>query len=754
MADRTVIAHFMHEEEQGAAANLISNPQVTDSFVLGTIEESRIPELERRGLIVQVLSDQPLEETPGLGSPLVRSLRSVREGVDSIVAPEVPSLDPSTPAFYVISLAGPLLDDWKEEIETTGAQILDRIPQASLTIRCLPTSAPVIQSLPFVRSIRPYGRSDTGPVGTRPAFAEPPPGPVPGVPSRLRAMKLFDVRLHRPEDSGTVTQWLDGHGVAIAGAGGRKIRVYALDGSGLEDQIAALPEVANVEEYIPPKLHNDVARQLLGVDDPNSNPSLVIQQQGDGEIVGVADTGLDVGHQDFQGRIAGIVALGRANDPSDPHGHGTHVAGSVLGDGSASGGAIRGVAPKAQLFFQSLLDAQGGLGGLPVNLGDLFDEAYQQGVRIHNNSWGSAVRSMYTGDATDIDEFVASHRDMLVVFSAGNEGQAADRLNSKVGFVDWLSIGSPGSSKNALTVGASRSSRTAGGLSGLTWGQGWPQEFPDPPIASDKISGDPQGVAAFSSRGPCDDRRIKPDLVVPGTDILSTKSSRAPLRNYWSSFPGNGQYAFMGGTSMAAPLVSGAAALVREYYVKDKQAKPSGALLKATLINSTQWLTGADATADFALMPNFHQGFGRIHLPWAIPNASIPWFKLEFLDTWQDNALQFQRTGQRLRYQVDVAGGDWLRICLVWTDLPARALQNNLDLFLQEPGGAKRMGNADLPMSLHIPDPDNNAELIRLERPAPGTYLIQVSATNILRGPQDMALVVAGDLTSGLRPFL
>jgi hypothetical protein len=97
----------MHEEEQGAAANPISNPQVTDSFVLGTIEESRIPELERRGLIVQVLNDQPVEETPGVGSPLVRSLRSVREGIDSMKAPEVPSLDPSTPAFYVITLAGP-----------------------------------------------------------------------------------------------------------------------------------------------------------------------------------------------------------------------------------------------------------------------------------------------------------------------------------------------------------------------------------------------------------------------------------------------------------------------------------------------------------------------------------------------------------------------------------------------------------------------------------------------------------------------
>jgi hypothetical protein len=82
------------------------------------------------------------------------------------------------------------------------------------------------------------------------------------------------------------------------------------------------------------------------------------------------------------------IARGRKNLADDPVGHGTHVAGSVLGDGSASSGQYKGIAPKASLFFQSLLDSNGDLGGLPLDLNDLFLEAYQGGARIHNNSWG------------------------------------------------------------------------------------------------------------------------------------------------------------------------------------------------------------------------------------------------------------------------------------------------------------------------------------------------------------------------------
>jgi serine protease AprX len=226
------------------------------------------------------------------------------------------------------------------------------------------------------------------------------------------------------------------------------------------------------------------------------------------------------------------------------------------------------------------------------------------------------------------------------------------------------------------------------------------------------------------------------------------------LRNFWGPYPGNALYAFMGGTSMSAPLVSGCAALVREYYAKERGHEPSAALLKATLINSTKWLTGADAVADFADQPNFHQGFGAVYMPWAIPNPLEPDWKLEFVDTWQKPRKQLQRSGQRDRFRVRMSGGKWLRICLAWTDVAARALQNNLNLFVQhEPSGKKWIGNANLPLSLGVPDPDNNVEVIRLENPESGAYLIQISAINLLRPPQDYALVVTGELGSKLTPM-
>ena len=107
------------------------------------------------------------------------------------------------------------------------------------------------------------------------------------------------------------------------------------------------------------------------------------------------------------------------------------------------------------------------------------------------------------------------------------------------------------------------------------------------------------------------------------------------------------------------------------------------ALIKATLINSTQWLTGPDSIPpDIPTAPNYHQGFGLIYMPWAIPHISLPNLNLEFLDTWRDQQLHFIDTGDTFRFRLNVAGGDWLRICLVWTDPPGQGLQNNLNLFV------------------------------------------------------------------------
>lgn len=745
-----IIAHFMHEKEREAARQKMMHIDETDSYLLGEIDESDIEGLQNQGVIIQRVEEKEEPETPGriprpfsgLEPRMVRAARPVLTGG--------PTIDHAKPNFYLIRLKGPLLEEWKQELKEQGVHLLEHMTSNNYTGKLSPEQVNAVSTLSFVSSVRLYAPEDTGPIvktrarETRLGLAGPP--------TTERGMLTFDVRLHQGEDLDPVRKWLEARGVNIGGAKGRKIRIYLLEESPLADEIARLPEVASIEEYVQPKLHNDFSRVLLGIDRPaGPNPGTNISQTGDGQIVGIADTGLDDKHPDFQGRIAGIVALGRPNNPSDPHGHGTHVAGSVLGDGAASGGALRGTAPKAKLFFQSLLDYQGGLRGLPLDLGDLFEEAYQAGARIHSDSWGSATGSEYTFNSIEVDEFVAKRRDMLIVISAGNEGQAANLQYTQKGYVDLYSIGSPATSKNALTVGASRSNRSAGGYSQLTYGRAWPGVFPDPPIGDQTVSGNSDGMAAFSSRGLCLDRRVKPDVVAPGTDIVSTKSSIAPLRNFWGSYPGNAQYAFMGGTSMAAPLISGCAALVREYYVKDREHEPSAALLKATLINSTKWLTGIDAVADHSDLPNHHQGFGSIYMPWAIPNTSEPSLKLEFVDTWKDPNKQFSRSGQRIGFQISISSWNWLRICLTWTDPPARALQNNLNLFVQDlQTGAKWWGNDKAPTGLKCPDPDNNVEVVRLQNPNAGNYLIQITAMNILESPQDFTLVVTGDLTSSL----
>ena len=749
MPNKRVIAFCMHESERNTAQKIMPQALSTDSFVLGEADDAAIAEMKNGGLIVQELPEVQAPPTVAAIHGQVRA-RALREAIGAANAVDdvLPNLN--QPQFYLLWLMGPLLESWKEQLAQAGVTLLESLPTGAYKVRLEPGQAEPLRQQSFVAELRLYDAESTGPDLIKHANARGAP-PL-GV---SRAMLTFDVRLHRADatDLQSVLDWLKARNVAIAGNSSRKIRIYLLQGARELSEIPALPEVATFEEYVPPKFNNDAARRLLRID--SGNPVITLPFTGAGQIVAVADTGLDSNHPDFQGRILSVVALGRPNDSSDPAGHGTHVAGSVLGDGSASNGQIRGAAPGAQLFFQSILDATGGLGGLPVDLNDLFDDAYQSGARIHNNSWGAATASRYTGNSVEVDEFVADHRDMLIVISAGNEGiAAAPRTNSDTGFVDWLSIGSPASCKNALTVGASRSDRSSGGYSKMTYGAAWPGDFPDPPISGQLISGDPECLAAFSSRGPCDDRRIKPDVVGPGTDIASTKSSLAPLRNFWGAYPNNPRYAFDGGTSMSAPLISGCAALVCEFYEKTRNHAPSAALVKATLINGTRWLNGADSIAPSQGTPNFHQGFGCVNMAASVPNPGNAKLRLEFVDSWQNSATQFTSTGQRFRFQFSLAApSPVLSICIAYTDLPARALQNNLNLFVQKPDNTKVVGNAQLPMSLNIPDPDNNVEIVRLPNAAAGVYIIQISATNLLRGPQDFALVVTGENLSGLTPI-
>jgi hypothetical protein len=651
--------------------------------------------------------------------------------------------------YYIVRLHGPLTPRRQKELEKYGLRLLERRSRNKYTMRLEPPQIDDLAKLEFVDTVRLYGDDDT--------MVQAPKLSMKRRSAPERKAVMYSVRLHRRQDMPTVVKWLEKRRRKPLWKSQVSLRVALLRGGRDVTQLAKLPEVAIVEEAQAKQLFGSFARKLLRLPEVAAAPAGLT---GAGELIAVADTGLDDSHPDFAGRIVALKAWGRKNDTSDPNGHGTHVSGCALGDGSASNGEVMGAAPGARLFLQSMLDERGGLGGLPEDLAALFREAYKAGARIHNNSWGAFVFARYSDTSLQTDAFVVKHPDMLVVIAAGNDGigvprTAGAKMLAKNGFVDWPCVGAPGTAKNAITVGASRSSRAKGGFAKLTWGEVWSDRYPSKPIGGERISSDAECIAAFSSRGPVDDSRIKPDVVAPGTDIAAARSKDAPLRNFWGAYPNNPRYGFMGGTSMAAPYVAGCAALVREWYrTKANWTTPSAALIKATLINGTRRLKGQDAVAELLGEPNFHQGFGRIDMASTIPSATLPAMRLEFDDTWKQPERILRDSGMRTRYRIQVGAGAPLRICLTWTDPPARALQNRMVLLVDDGKGTKWIGNdgaaAVLTVSGNPLDPHNNVQVVRVEAPTPGNYTIVVTAVDLLSRPQTYALVVTGDLQSSL----
>jgi hypothetical protein len=293
------------------------------------------------------------------------------------------------------------------------------------------------------------------------------------------------------------------------------------------DALAAIDEVRHIEKFFPPQISNNIARGILNADQTQAAGTM----RGEGQIVCVCDTGFDRGvtndvHPAFEGRVVRLYALGRPHAATDPNGHGTHVCGSVLGDLTAHDGTIiRGTAPAARLVMQSVLDPGGGLGGLPIDLHDLFLPPYRDdGARVHTNSWGGAAEGAYTANSSEVDDFVANHRDCVICFAAGNDGKDVDGT----GVVAPGSVGSPATAKNCIAVGATENNRPTftipPRIAPIEYGEGWHTDFPAVPISTDRVANNPEGMAAFSSRGPAANHRVRPDVVAPGTAILSTKS--------------------------------------------------------------------------------------------------------------------------------------------------------------------------------------------------------------------------------------
>lgn len=461
--------------------------------------------------------------------------------------------------------------------------------------------------------------------------------------------------------------------------------------------------------------------------------------KGRGQIVAVADTGLDMGEglvaADFKdavirGHVFGLFA----KSWEDPMGHGTHVAGSVLGRGTASGGRLLGGAFESGVIPQGMWSPMMKNLTVPSKIQDLFSKSYTDGARIHTNSWGSPRNlGAYDNYASSVDEFLFNNPDMLILFAAGNSG--VDK--NKDGRIDGGSISSPGTAKNALTVGASENVTTTGGIqvpiSKLRSAvESWSAE----PIFSSYVSDNANGVAMFSSRGPTSDGRTKPEIVAPGTNILSNRSHVVGASELWGGY--NADYAFSGGTSMATPLAAGGAAVVRQFLQERfSLSNPSGALMKATILHTAvdmypgQYgeVGAARGQEILTRRPNSDEGYGRMDMA-NVVNIGV---NTRFVDS-KIGVGQ----GEQESFTVVLNKPGRLLANLVYTDAPASpdaavAMVNDLDISLS--GGGQNLGPADRV---------NNHEIIEVANLPAGTYTLTVKGVRVplgKNGKQPYALV-------------
>ncbi|SMF28704.1 S8 family serine peptidase [Desulfovibrio gilichinskyi] len=603
--------------------------------------------------------------------------------------------------YYVVQFSGPVQPSWKEALSGLGAVFFDYIPQYAFIIKLGNAKVDAVSELGFVRWI---GKYDADLKLSRDVYDISP--------EKLKAQEsILKVRVvaFPGEDINSLVNAISSAGGTVVSSSSStwsirvEVKISIKNVRGLKN-IKGVKWVERVPEH---HTNNNIAtgiveaRSAQGKTWPVSGGNLF----GEGQIIAVCDSGIDTGnistiHKDFSDGQGGSRIIDNIVFPDasaiDYLGHGTHVAGTIAGNGIKSGASplanvfpstsYAGMAPKSKLFFETVgsIDIHESL-KLPPDLADIFQLAYDAGARVHSNSWGSSGTGDYDSECVSVDQFTWTNKDFLILFAAGNEGSDKDAD----GVIDHYCIGTPASAKNCLTVGASESYRT-GSNEGYAAYKLKAFGYSAEPLASDFISDKPYGIAAFSSRGPTLDGRYKPEVVAPGTNILSTRSS-AQLGNAWGAF--NEYYYWSGGTSMATPLVSGMAAIMREYLMKEEGfTAPSAALIKTSLIHGAISLVpgqyGTGAAQEITGVPDDVQGWGRVDLESSINSDSR--YKIKYYDI-KDSApadTTYSRT-----FSFDVKNDQKpFKAVLGWTDYPGSVaasggLVNDLDLRVKKPDG-------------------------------------------------------------------
>lgn len=523
--------------------------------------------------------------------------------------------------------------------------------------------------------------------------------------------------------------------------------------------IAALPEVVKIDRVADATHDDELPNQMVANNFVAGLPVIGyldwLQSIGltGGEGIGwaVTDSGSDVDHPDLA-----PAYIGGANAPGcntgmpgdDVGGHGSHVAGTILGRGigDRSGPANerdpqrfvygQGVAPRANMFPVRFIGT--GCSGLLEQ--DRSRLPLLAGVNGSNNSWNnsnSAPRTTY-GVSERLHDVMtrdgnfdtAATEPFLLVFSAGNAGGSGPG-----------SITGPKAAKNLIVVGNSLNARGGANFNLMAGG---------------------------SSRGPLSDGRLAPTLTAVGTNTASTRNAGGG--SCATAIVGtNNLYSNCSGTSMSTPMVSGGAVLITEWWrQRNANQNPSPAMVKAVLVASARDLPGSAPGTNLIdgsrPIPNNDEGWGFMNLRAALaPDVA---------GVYRDQPTVLTAAGQVLELTVAPANpAQPMRVTLVWTDAPAAAsvgagpaLVNDLDLEVVN-GGTTYLGNVfanGASQAGGTRDTLNNIESVYLASPAAGATTLRVRGTAIngdaLSGNgtpgsprQDYALVCSNCVEAGFR---
>ncbi len=390
---------------------------------------------------------------------------------------------------------------------------------------------------------------------------------------------------------------------------------------------------------------------------------------GSGITIGIGDGGRLGLHDDLKTSILDLSSFALSN-------HATQVTGIITGAGLIDPFYGSGYAPKANIILRNFSDI---LWDAPQYINDY-------GLSLTNNSYGSDLGNCtyfgdYDGTSAGLDAMITVHPQLLHVFAAANSG-GSTCAPYPVSFATLAGGYQP--AKNVLTVGAANNE---------------------------------DAIAGFSSRGPADDGRLKPEVVAYGAGRFSTIN--------------NHLYASNSGTSFSSPATAGIATLLYERYRQlHADSLPDAALIKNVICN---------AADDFGpIGPDYTYGFGRINGDRSAAlleaeNFSSP--LVDHLDTYTQTL-------------VVPSGVAFVDVMLMWSD-PASApyetvtLVNDLDLTVITPGGdtLKPWKLNYTPTGVNLAagtgaDRINNYEQVTIPTPTNGNYTIVVKGYNVPMGPQ------------------